>query len=80
MALMITSDCTACDACLPECPTEAISEGDPYTIDPDLCIECVGVNDSPACASVCPVDCCVPDPDHVETKDQLTAKAKKIQG
>lgn len=79
MSLMITSDCTCCDACLPECPNEAIAEGDPYVIDPDRCTECVGDNDSPACAAVCPVDVCVPDPSHVESKDQLTAKRAKLR-
>jgi hypothetical protein len=29
-------------------------------------------------AAVCPVDCCVPDPDRTETEDQLIAKAKKL--
>ena len=36
-------------ACQPECPVEAISEGDIYVIDPELCTECG------ACADVCPV-------------------------
>ena len=32
MALMITQDCTGCDACLEPCPNEAISFGEPiYT-------------------------------------------------
>ncbi|MCP4978836.1 MAG: ferredoxin, partial [Maribacter sp.] len=26
------------------------------------------------CASVCPVDCCVPDEDHVETEEALLEK------
>jgi hypothetical protein len=26
---------------------------------------------------VCPVDCCLPDPDRVETDEQLLAKIKK---
>jgi len=29
-----------------------------------------------ACAAVCPVDCCVPDPNHVETEEQLFERAK----
>ena len=29
MALLINSDCTACDACLPVCPNDAISVGSP---------------------------------------------------
>ncbi|WP_300365664.1 4Fe-4S binding protein, partial [Hydrogenimonas sp.] len=43
MALMITDECIACDACRDECPNGAIEEGDPiYIIDPDRCTECVG--------------------------------------
>ena len=42
-----------------------------FYIVPDKCTECVGFHDEPQCAAVCPVDCCVPDPDHVETKEQL---------
>jgi ferredoxin len=60
MAYTITDECIACDACLPECPNDAISEGDPiYTIDPELCTECEGHFDEPQCVAVCPVDCCV---------------------
>ena len=29
MALLINDECIACDACVPECPNEAITEGDP---------------------------------------------------
>jgi ferredoxin len=60
MALIITEECINCGACEPECPTEAISEGpEIYVIDPNKCVECVGHYDSPQCAAVCPVDCCV---------------------
>ena len=35
MALLINDDCTACDACKPVCPNEAIAVGSPiYIIDP----------------------------------------------
>ncbi len=47
---------------------------DYYYIVPDKCTECVGFHEEPQCAAVCPVDCCVPDPDHVETKVQLLEK------
>jgi ferredoxin len=80
MALMITDDCIACDACLDECPTSAIEEGDPiYMIDPDRCTECVGFYDEPSCVSVCPVDCIVPDPDNIENPEELKYKLKQIQ-
>ena len=56
MATYITSDCINCGACEPECPNDAISEGDDiYVIDPDLCTECVGFYDHEACQAVCPV-------------------------
>jgi ferredoxin len=47
---------------------------DVYYIVTDKCTECVGFHDEPQCAAVCPVDCCVDDPDHRETEEQLTAK------
>jgi len=80
MALMITDDCIACDACRDECPNQAIEEGDPiYVIDPDRCTECVGHYDEPACIAVCPVDCIIPDPDNVETVEELKFKFEHLQ-
>lgn len=79
MALMITQDCTNCDACRDECPNEAIHEGDTaYVIDPDRCTECVGAHDEPQCALVCPVEACVPDPNHRETREELQAKYEQL--
>ncbi|MBI1316796.1 4Fe-4S dicluster domain-containing protein [bacterium] len=40
----------------------------------DKCTECAGFHEEPQCAAVCPVDCCVPDEAHVETREQLLAK------
>ena len=81
MALIINEECISCDACVAECPNEAISEGDPiYVIDPNLCTECVGFFDEPQCVEVCPVDAIVPNPDYVETKEQLLEKKKRIHG
>jgi len=79
MALMINEDCINCGACEPECPNEAISEGDPvYVINPDLCTECVGYYDEPQCISVCPVDCVEQNPDYVETREHLLKKKESI--
>lgn len=79
MATHITDECINCGACEPECPNEAISEGDEiYVIDPKLCTECVGFHDYEACNAVCPVECCVPDPERVESEDVLIARAKTI--
>lgn len=47
---------------------------DYYFIVTDKCTECVGFHEEPQCAAVCPVDCCVPDPEHVETKEFLLEK------
>jgi ferredoxin len=55
MAYVITDECIACGACIPECPEDAISEGDIYVINPELCDDCG------SCAEVCPVDCCIPE-------------------
>ena len=48
MAYVIGSDCIACGTCIDECPAEAISAGDIYSINPDACTECG------TCADVCP--------------------------
>ena len=109
MAIIITDECINCDACIAECPNNAIYEPDQewsysdgtglsgdvkllngdevdadeqndpisdefYYIVPDKCTECKGFHDEPQCASVCPVDCCVPDEDHVESDERLLEK------
>ncbi len=79
MAYKITEDCISCGACEPECPNQAIKEGDTiYIINPDRCTECVGSHASSRCAEVCPVDAPKPDPDRKENRDQLMAKWKKL--
>jgi NAD-dependent dihydropyrimidine dehydrogenase PreA subunit len=55
MAYHITDACTACGTCMPECPVDAISEGDIYVIDAEACIDCG------ACADVCPVEAIHPE-------------------
>ncbi len=79
MATYITDDCINCGACVPECPNGAISLGEEiYVIDPLLCTECVGFNEREACAAVCPVDCCLPDPNRVEAEDVLLQRAREL--
>ena len=94
MATIITEDCINCGACEPECPNTAIYQGgvewelngatnpaiddDIFYIVPDKCTECVGFFDQEACAAVCPVDCCIPNPDIVETEEMLLARAKEL--
>ncbi len=81
MALMINDECIACDACREECPNEAIDDGEPiYVIDPDKCTECIGHYDEPNCVTVCPVDAIAPDPDNVESIDELKFKFQKLNG
>ena len=79
MATMITNDCINCGACEPECPNNAISQGETiFVIDPMLCTECVGFHDYEACAAVCPVDCCVTDPNNIETEEALIKRARAL--
>ena len=53
-------------------------EEDIYYIVPDKCTECTGFHEEPQCAAVCPVDCCVPDPDHVESEEILLARKESL--
>ncbi len=79
MALMITDECINCDVCEPECPNEAIYQGEEiYEIDPSRCTQCVGHYDVPQCIEVCPVDCIILDPTHSETDEQLRAKYERL--
>ncbi|HLF15772.1 MAG TPA: YfhL family 4Fe-4S dicluster ferredoxin [Bacteroidota bacterium] len=94
MATMITEECINCGACEPECPNTAIYAGgvnwelngvsnpalsaEFYYIVPEKCTECVGHFDQEQCAAVCPVDCCVPDPNRVESEEELSARAKQL--
>ncbi|OFZ69542.1 MAG: 4Fe-4S ferredoxin [Bdellovibrionales bacterium RIFOXYD1_FULL_44_7] len=79
MAYKINDECSSCGACEPECPNNAISQGDTvYMINADLCTECVGAHDTPQCASVCPTESCVADPQKNESEEALLVKAKKL--
>lgn len=56
MAYIITDECISCAACVDECPTNCISEGDDkYVINAEECIDCG------SCADVCAVDAAQPE-------------------
>ena len=79
MAYTITDECISCGACEPECENQAITEAERiYIIDPDKCTECVGNSEVKKCVDICPVDCCIPDPEHNETHEELMEKWKKL--
>ncbi|QPJ66174.1 MAG: YfhL family 4Fe-4S dicluster ferredoxin [Candidatus Nitrohelix vancouverensis] len=79
MATLITDECINCGVCEPECPNGAITEGeDYYVIAPELCTECVGFHGEEACQEVCPVDCCIPDEERVESEEELLARAQTL--
>ena len=81
MATMITDDCINCGACEPECPNQAIREGDEsFVINPNLCTECVGFYGAEMCQEVCPVSCCIPNPSIREDEFTLYDRAVKLHG
>lgn len=49
-----------------------------FYVVPDKCTECKGFHDEPQCIEVCPVDCCIPDPNHVEDEAALLAKKESL--
>lgn len=81
MALFITEECINCDVCEPECPNEAIFQGEEiYEIKPDKCTECVGHFKQSQCTEVCPVGCIILDPNLRESKDELVKKYEALTG
>jgi len=79
MALMITDECINCDVCEPECPNDAIYQGEEiYEINPDLCTECVGHYETSQCVEVCPVECIPLNPDRVESRQELQLKYERL--
>lgn len=94
MAVMITDECIACNACEPECPNNAIYDAgvkwdlageehdalnDEHTyIVPEKCTECVGFYDEPQCIEACPTEAIVMDPDRVESKEDLMKKKEYL--
>ncbi|MGD8780482.1 MAG: 4Fe-4S dicluster domain-containing protein [Ignavibacteria bacterium] len=94
MAVKITDECIACNACEAECPNTAIySAGEPWNLDgeehdalsddftyvvPEKCTECVGFYDEPQCIPACPTEAIVMDEDHRETQDELLKKKEHL--
>ena len=81
MALVITDQCINCDVCEPECPNDAIYQGEIiYEIEADRCTECVGHFDKEQCVVICPVDCILVDPEHTESQQELEMKYTLLTG
>ncbi|NND82137.1 MAG: YfhL family 4Fe-4S dicluster ferredoxin [Gammaproteobacteria bacterium] len=81
MALYITDQCINCDVCEPECPNDAIYQGELiYEIEAAKCTECVGHYKQQQCVVICPVDCILVDTDHPESTSQLQAKFTSLTG
>jgi len=79
LSLYITDECINCDVCEPECPNEAIYQGESiFEIEPGRCTECVGHYDEPQCVEVCPVDCILPDPERRESEETLFARYEAL--
>ncbi|TXB66550.1 4Fe-4S dicluster domain-containing protein [Phaeodactylibacter luteus] len=62
---------------------DAYAQQDPisddfYYIVPDKCTECMGFHEEPQCAAVCPVDCCVDDPERRESEEQLLGRKERL--
>ncbi len=94
MAVKITEECIACNACEAECPNTAIySAGEPWAIGgeeketlsedftyvvPEKCTECVGFYDEPQCIPACPTEAIVMDEDNKETQEELMKKKEYL--
>ena len=66
MSVIIDDSCITCDACLQNCPVNAIVDDSDnptgksrYYVQPEKCVECVGHFDDPQCAAICPSIGCI---------------------
>lgn len=66
MSVIIDESCITCDACLQNCPVNAILDdaNNPtgekrYYVQPEKCVECVDLFDDPQCAAICPSIGCI---------------------
>ena len=60
-----------------DAPQEPVDD-DIYFIVPDKCTECSGFHEEPQCAAVCPVDCCIPDENRVESEEVLLERKERL--
>jgi ferredoxin len=81
MAVVITDTCISCDACLDECPVEAIVDNDEnptgediYYVHEDKCVECIGHHDTPACAEACPTEGCIVWGENPDTEGKVAGQ------
>lgn len=66
MSVIIDESCITCDACLQNCPVNAIVDDSEnptgenrYYVQPEKCVECVDIYDDPQCAAICPSIGCI---------------------
>ncbi len=66
MSVIIDESCITCDACLQNCPVNAIVDDSHnptgesrYYVQPEKCVECVDLFDDPQCAAICPSIGCI---------------------
>ena len=66
MAVIIDDTCITCDACLQNCPVNAIVDDmhnptgeSRYYVRPEKCVECVDLFEDPQCAAICPSTGCI---------------------
>ena len=79
MPIRITQDCVNCAACVDVCPNNGIRPGrSVYVIDQNSCTECVGFFNVQQCVAICPIDCCVRNPNINLTEEALFERAKAI--
>ncbi len=66
MSVIIDESCITCDACLQNCPVNAIVDDSHnptgesrYYVQPEKCVECVDLFEDPQCAAICPSIGCI---------------------